>query len=582
MSLATIVLGLLALQTHILGVAADTTTTSASSSLTTDGSLTASITTTSHTRTKTSSSSSSSSSSVPSPIATGSSSSTDATRSSKESSTLTSSITASVAAVVQPASQAPLEETSLSSLAAGPTPTSPTASVGGPSPPSSRGVDPVALGVGLGGGVLVAALVAFLAVYVYRRRSGSRRFRSGSALRTLSLDGNKERLASAWGTTNMRNSGDSPLPLAQLSSSPEPDRFAPNHAFGHVPQQPHDPHDQRDLYQQPHHEQRDPYQPPRQEQQRLLADAFPPSLQRIPSSTAQRLPNSQRVPSESKARLLELDQVPPVPPVPPLPTSFRPATATASAAAPGIVVDRIHDRFDDELYTLPRTAGGFPSTPRASRRVSSFIHQPELDQLAEPSSPLPAGSDVRMAGSARYPENHDELPIEVGETFAIIQIFEDGWAFAQSRQTQQKGFVPINFLGPKSDGQALPAVPLHMALPVPQKYVPSHVCAAEPAKSARPGGLKSDPTSLADSSQLPPPFDAFKIDDAKWWKGERESTGSDAFRMVVQSRVAESPDELTVVVGENLLMLESYTDGWGLAINQNGERGLVPLNFVSK
>ncbi|KAI9202922.1 uncharacterized protein BJ171DRAFT_156820 [Polychytrium aggregatum] len=53
-------------------------------------------------------------------------------------------------------------------------------------------------------------------------------------------------------------------------------------------------------------------------------------------------------------------------------------------------------------------------------------------------------------------------------------------------------------------------------------------------------------------------------------------------RFVRVARNAENPDELSMIKDEELVLLETYEDGWGLAENTTGSRGVVPLNFLSE
>ncbi|KAI9202431.1 uncharacterized protein BJ171DRAFT_476641 [Polychytrium aggregatum] len=53
-------------------------------------------------------------------------------------------------------------------------------------------------------------------------------------------------------------------------------------------------------------------------------------------------------------------------------------------------------------------------------------------------------------------------------------------------------------------------------------------------------------------------------------------------RIVKANKAADNPDELSIVAGETITVLESFPDGWGLAVNSAGLRGAVPLNFLDE
>ncbi|KAI9209259.1 uncharacterized protein BJ171DRAFT_564487 [Polychytrium aggregatum] len=54
------------------------------------------------------------------------------------------------------------------------------------------------------------------------------------------------------------------------------------------------------------------------------------------------------------------------------------------------------------------------------------------------------------------------------------------------------------------------------------------------------------------------------------------------FREVIQARSAEQPDELSIAVGQRVVVLQELPDGWALAESETGQRAYVPLNHLRK
>jgi len=51
---------------------------------------------------------------------------------------------------------------------------------------------------------------------------------------------------------------------------------------------------------------------------------------------------------------------------------------------------------------------------------------------------------------------------------------------------------------------------------------------------------------------------------------------------VASTFIPTLPDELAIEVGDTLRILAKYNDGWALSLNQQGEKGMVPLECFNK
>ncbi|KAJ3119822.1 Sorbin and SH3 domain-containing protein 2, partial [Physocladia obscura] len=145
-----------------------------------------------------------------------------------------------------------------------------------------------------------------------------------------------------------------------------------------------------------------------------------------------------------------------------------------------------------------------------------------------------------------YPAMSDELPLRTGDRAVVFDEYDDGWCFGANAATREEGLFPLdiltNFISKKFTQTA------H------RKDRGSSLHSSNLRKGAVAIGLKAQAAN---------------------------KTETDTFESIYDFNPAQ-PDELTLRIGDKILIKRKYDDGWAFGTNlSNGSDGLFPLDCLA-
>ncbi|KAJ3096188.1 hypothetical protein HK100_005629, partial [Physocladia obscura] len=145
-----------------------------------------------------------------------------------------------------------------------------------------------------------------------------------------------------------------------------------------------------------------------------------------------------------------------------------------------------------------------------------------------------------------YPAMSDELPLRTGDRAVVFDEYDDGWCFGANAATREEGLFPLDILAN--------FVSKKFAQAAYRKDRGSSLHSSNLRKGAVVIGSKPPATN--------------KI-------------GADTFEAIYDFNPVQ-PDELTLRVGDQILVKRKYDDGWAFGTNlSNGSDGLFPLDCLA-
>ncbi|KAJ3403090.1 hypothetical protein CcCBS67573_g04472 [Chytriomyces confervae] len=282
--------------------------------------------------------------------------------------------------------------------------------------------------------------------------------------------------------------------------------------------------------------------------------------------------------------------------------STAPTTAMSSAAT------RVG--YPAEAAALTPSARRKRSNPTISHRSFSFSSSNrfsvgELKRLSHWSNGRKSRGTIKSgsgasAESARIirakwahvPEHEDELTIQAGEDVFVEDTFDDGWGYGMNLATGRRGFFQL--VGWESPGGSVESVKRHSSVLVGGSNRASTVASRKLSKISK--RTTSSSVKLEQLfSELSAGLDAMKKVQqtvpavpvpvpAVSQAGTVQKVGSFGVIMrVMHPYAATMQDELSLVVGNDVIMLTAFEDGWAMGLEpMKGLKGVFPLACVVK
>ncbi|KAJ3396048.1 hypothetical protein CcCBS67573_g05602 [Chytriomyces confervae] len=193
---------------------------------------------------------------------------------------------------------------------------------------------------------------------------------------------------------------------------------------------------------------------------------------------------------------------------------------------------------------------------------------------------------------AHVPEHEDELTIQAGEDVFVEDTFDDGWGYGMNLATGRRGFFQL--VGWESPGGSVENVKRHSSVLVGGSNRASTVASRKLSKISK--RTTSSSVKLEQLfSELSAGLDAMKKVQqtapapavpvpAVAQAGTVQKVGSFGVIMrVMHAYSATMQDELSLVVGNDVIMLTAFEDGWAMGLEpMKGLKGVFPLACVVK
>ncbi|KAJ3242236.1 hypothetical protein HDU77_010798 [Chytriomyces hyalinus] len=193
---------------------------------------------------------------------------------------------------------------------------------------------------------------------------------------------------------------------------------------------------------------------------------------------------------------------------------------------------------------------------------------------------------------AHVPEHEDELTIQAGEDVFVEDTFDDGWGYGMNLATGRRGFFQL--VGWESPGGSVENVKRHSSVLVGGSNRASTVASRKLSKISK--RTTSSSVKLEQLfSELSAGLDAMKkvqqtapaaaaAVPAVAQAGTVQKIGSFGVIMrVMHAYAATMQDELSLVVGNDVIMLTAFEDGWAMGLEpMKGLKGVFPLACVVK
>ncbi|KAI8835168.1 hypothetical protein BJ741DRAFT_608223 [Chytriomyces cf. hyalinus JEL632] len=191
---------------------------------------------------------------------------------------------------------------------------------------------------------------------------------------------------------------------------------------------------------------------------------------------------------------------------------------------------------------------------------------------------------------AHVPEHEDELTIQAGEDVFVEDTFDDGWGYGMNLATGRRGFFQL--VGWESPGGSVENVKRHSSVLVGGSNRASTVASRKLSKISK--RTTSSSVKLEQLfSELSAGLDAMKkvqqtapavAVPAVAQAGTVQKVGSFGVIMrVMHAYAATMQDELSLVVGNDVIMLTAFEDGWAMGLEpMKGLKGVFPLACVVK
>ncbi|KAJ3400095.1 hypothetical protein HDU80_007302 [Chytriomyces hyalinus] len=270
-----------------------------------------------------------------------------------------------------------------------------------------------------------------------------------------------------------------------------------------------------------------------------------------------------------------------------------------------LVTSRSH-KARNRISALADSVGSNSSNKQMSLAPSSqFIQHVEFPPVCPPvlvSSPskrrqlqeVPQDSRMVIGVYPYTARMADELSIYPGQQVLVVDQFKDGWGHGICMDSKQQGAFPLACVSEnpfhtrqQPDVAVVPDTNTHTGTRRRASYAadpdipqPDHHAAIQSAKYSRNSTIYSIYSAYGrmDSSFVDPPSpvhedcggrQGFDMDDAMF------------VRRVIYEYDAQMEDELDLVVGESVRVLQEFDDNWAIGtVVGSGKRGMFPLVCV--
>ncbi|KAJ3204307.1 Sorbin and SH3 domain-containing protein 2 [Entophlyctis luteolus] len=224
---------------------------------------------------------------------------------------------------------------------------------------------------------------------------------------------------------------------------------------------------------------------------------------------------------------------------------FNPAQGDELALRIGdlvVVKHRYDDGSNDGLFPLDCLSMEV-NTPRKQRASSMYGSQDNSSSnifgayAGSNESPKKDGSEKVVYDFA--PERSDEIELRVGQDVIVTKKFDDGWGYGRNITTGSKGNFPLDCLASYNDSN-----PSTSGIHKPKQRVSS-------------------------------------IYEAETQNTNESLGSSNGTETVVYDFDPERSDELTLRVGDKVIVSQKFDDGWGFGVSlATGESGTFPLDCL--
>ncbi|KAJ3081863.1 Sorbin and SH3 domain-containing protein 2 [Rhizoclosmatium hyalinum] len=201
----------------------------------------------------------------------------------------------------------------------------------------------------------------------------------------------------------------------------------------------------------------------------------------------------------------------------------------------------------------PKSASG-PKKQRMSSIYDSEYGGDNNDIQQTPVPPLVAKPGFDDVVSAYAPERADEVALRIGDRVNIQKAFDDGWCYGTNLNNGKSGYFPYDCL----------------------KSYPTNNNNNN-KKAATDNKKKQRVSSIYDSDSVYYGNEAKATTPAKAEPQEKASTAIYAYE-------PQASDELALRVGDQIVTLQEYDDGWGYGRNlsSGGQEGVFPIDCIAK
>ncbi|KAJ3264187.1 Sorbin and SH3 domain-containing protein 2 [Chytriomyces hyalinus] len=189
---------------------------------------------------------------------------------------------------------------------------------------------------------------------------------------------------------------------------------------------------------------------------------------------------------------------------------------------------------------------GVPSKNKFNRRESSLYGE---------SNNQPADDGSFKVIFAYYPSMADEIELHIGDRAAVVESYDDGWAFGVNMTTRAEGLFPLDIL---------------------ENYTSQTPMGAETLRRIRESSRYSTFSTLKKPTPTPqPPFPPSAVAISV------PSFAGKSYFVIYDFKPIQA-DEVTLRVGDRVTIKQNYDDGWALGLNVTTKlEGLFPLDTLA-
>ncbi|TPX55167.1 hypothetical protein CcCBS67573_g09500, partial [Chytriomyces confervae] len=227
-------------------------------------------------------------------------------------------------------------------------------------------------------------------------------------------------------------------------------------------------------------------------------------------------------------------------------------------------------------------SAGVPSKNKFNRRESSLYGE---------SNNQPADDGSFKVIFAYYPSMADEIELHIGDRAAVVESYDDGWAFGVNMTTRAEGLFPLDILEnytsqtPMGD-ETLRRIressrystfsTLKKPISTPQPVLNLKNTTPQPSFPVQKQNASPQPTfpqkqPVPQPQPFPPSAAAISV----------PSFAGKSYFVIYDFKPIQ-PDEVTLRVGDRVTIKQNYDDGWALGLNITTKlEGLFPLDTLA-
>ncbi|KAJ3233414.1 Sorbin and SH3 domain-containing protein 1 [Chytriomyces hyalinus] len=220
-----------------------------------------------------------------------------------------------------------------------------------------------------------------------------------------------------------------------------------------------------------------------------------------------------------------------------------------------------------------------PSKNKFNRRESSLYG--DSNQIADD------GSFTVIF--AYYPSMADEIELHIGDRAAVVESYDDGWAFGVNMTTRAEGLFPLDILENytsktpmgletlrriRESSRYSTFSTLKKPTPTPQPIINLKNTTPQPSFPIQKQNASPQPT-FPQKQPTPQPFPPSAA------ASSFPSFAGKSYFVIYDFKPIQ-PDEVTLRVGDRVTIKQNYDDGWALGLNVTTKlEGLFPLDTLA-